>query len=316
MTTASADATGTFARFGLPLANRRRRLGWTQASCYGFSAVAVGFFVLMLGLFVYQSVPLWQHTGWRFLADPKWFYRKSAFGSLSMIYGTVAVAVIAMALAVPVGLGAAVFTSEYLPPRGRLAVKIVIELLAGIPSVVYGLLGILFLRDWVYGLLTPLDPVSGDTLLTAGILLGVMVLPTIMTLSDDALQGVSRLQRTAARGLGLTRAEAVLHVTLPQARPGLIAAALLGLGRALGETIAVFLVVGRQDNRWPERLLSPQPLAEAGQTITSKLGGSETNIAYGSTLHWAAIIALGLLLLAMVALCTLAADRLTHRLRR
>lgn len=230
-----------------------------------------------------------------------------------MIYGTVVVSGLALALAVLVGLGAAVFTAEYLPPRARLAAKIVIELLAGIPSVVYGLLGILFLRDWVYRLLSPFDPVSGDTLLAAGLLLAVMILPTVMTLSDDALRGVSRLQRDAARGLGLTRAEAVLFVALPQARPGIVAAVLLGLGRALGETIAVFLVVGRQDNQWPASLLSLRPLLNAGQTLTSKLGGSETNIAYGNPLHWAAVVALGLLLLAMVTACTVAADRLTHR---
>ena len=122
------------------------------------------------------------------------------------------------------------------------------------------------------------------------------------------------MQRVAARGLGLTKAEAILHVTLQQARPGLVAAALLGLGRALGETIAVFLVVGRQDNRWPDRLFSLEPLAEAGQTLTSKLGGSETNIAYGNPLHWAAVVTLGLLLLAMVGVCTIVADRLTKRL--
>ena len=313
MSTAAADSATRYARFGSPLTERRRRAGWLQFSAYGFSALAVGFLLAMVGLFIYQSLPVWRHAGWHYLTSPKWYYRSSAFGSLSMLYGTLAVAVIAMTLAVPVGLGAAVFTSEYLPPRWRLAVKITIELLAGIPSVVYGLLGILFLRDWIYQLLTPLDPVSGDTLLTAGILLAVMVLPTIMTLGDDALQGVASLQRVAARGLGLTRAETVLHVTLPQARPGLVAAALLGLGRALGETIAVFLVVGRQDNRWPERLFSLGPLAEAGQTITSKLGGSETNIAYGNPLHWAAIIALGLLLLTMVSLCVAVANRLTNK---
>lgn len=314
MTTTAADAAGRYAHFGLPLAGRRRKIGWIQASSYGFSVLAVGFLLAMVGLFIYQSLPVWRHAGWNYLSSPKWYYRSSAFGSLSMIYGTVAVATIALFLAVPIGVGAAIFSSEYLPPRWRLAVKITIELLAGVPSVVYGLLGILFLRGWIYQLLTPLDPVSGDTLLTAGVLLAAMVLPTVMTLSDDALQGVAHLQRTVARGLGLTRAETVIHVTLPQARAGLVAAGLLGLGRALGETIAVFLVVGRQDNRWPEHLFSLQPLAEAGQTMTSKLGGSETNIAYGSSLHWGAMVTLGLILLAMVGVCTAVANRLTNKL--
>ena len=146
---------------------------------------------------------------------------------------------------------------------------------------------------------------SGDSLLTAGLLLAVMVLPTIMTLSDDALRSVPAQQRLAARGLGLTHAQVVLSVALPQARRGLVAAVLLGLGRALGETIAVFLVVGRQDNQWPANVFSLRPLINAGQTITSKLGGAETNIAYGSTLHWAAIVGLGLLLMVAVAVVTL-----------
>ncbi|RYD79816.1 MAG: ABC transporter permease subunit, partial [Verrucomicrobiaceae bacterium] len=130
-----------------------------------------------------------------------------------------------------------------------------------------------------------------------GMLLAVMVLPTIVTLSDDALRAVPSAQRRAARALGLTQAETILHVALPQARRGLGAALLLALGRAMGETIAVFLVVGRQDNNLPERWLSLGPLLQSGQTLTSKLGSSETNISYGDPLHWAAIIGLGVILL-------------------
>src|SRR5262245_13489711 len=230
-----------------------------------------------------------------------------------MIYGTVMVAGIALLVAAPIGIGTAIFTAEFLPAPVRLVIKIAVELLAGIPSVVYGLLGILFLRDWVYKALTPLDPLSGDTLLTAALLLAVMILPTIMTLADDALRGVASDQRLAARGLGLTHTETVFSVTLPQAGPGIFSAVLLGLGRAVGETIAVFLVVGRQDNQWPERFWSLRPLIEAGQTLTSKLGGSETNIAYGDPLHWAAMIGLGLILFLLTVTVTVAGLRLADR---
>ncbi len=291
----------------------RTRWGITRLSAYAFSSLAIGAVILMVTLFVIQSWPLWKHAGWGFLTEPRWFFRRQAFGSLAMIYGTFVVSLVALAVALPLGVGSAVFASEYLPPRGRLAVKVIIELLAGIPSVVYGLLGILFLRNWVYGALKPFDPASGDTLLTAGLLLGVMVLPTIMTLSDDALHGVPQAQRAAARGLGLTRTETVFAVSLPQARPGIIAATLLGLGRALGETIAVFLVVGRQDNQFPANVFSLRPWIESGQTLTSKLGSSEINLAYGAPLHWAAMIALGLLLLAIVGACSVIADLLRHR---
>jgi phosphate transport system permease protein len=270
-----------------------------------FSFVALATLALLLGVFVWQSVPVWQHEGWGYLTGAKWFFRQHQFGALPMIYGSMVVAVVALVLAAPLGFGAAVFTAEYLPRTPRLAVKVLIELLAGVPSVVYGLLGILLLRDWIYDLFAKFDPLSGDTLLTAGVLLAVMILPTIVTLSDDALRSVPAAQRRAARALGLTRAETIVHVAVPQARRGLGAALLLAFGRALGETIAVFLVVGRQDNNLPEHWFSARPLLEAGQTLTSKLGSSETNIGYGDPLHWAAIVGLGLILLLLTGGVTL-----------
>jgi phosphate transport system permease protein len=296
----------------LPFAERppRRRWSATRWMSYGFSTLAVGFLLAMIVLFIVQSIPVWGYEGAGFLFGKKWFYRQSQFGALPMIYGSVVVSFLALVLAAPVGIGAAIFCAELVPSGLRLTVKVIVELLAGIPSVVYGLLGILFLRDWVYRVLAPFDPLNGDTLLTAGILLAVMILPTVMTLSDDALRGVPAVQRLAARGLGLTQTEAVLSVSLPQAWRGMIAAVLLALGRALGETIAVFLVVGRQDNQWPVNLWSLRPFIESGQTLTSKLGGSETNIAYGDPLHWAAMVGLGLLLLAMVVAVTLIGARL------
>ena len=271
----------------------------TRAWSWLFSVVALGTLAAMVGIFAWQSVPVWRHEGWGYLSGAKWFFRQNEFGALPMIYGSIVVALVALVLAAPLGMSAAVFTAEYLPRGPRLAVKVLIELLAGVPSVVYGLLGILLLRNWIYDLFARFDPLSGDTLLTAGVLLSVMILPTIVTLSDDALRAVPAAQRRAARALGLTRAETILNVALPQARRGLGAALLLALGRSFGETIAVFLVVGRQDNNLPERWLSLQPLLESGQTLTSKLGSSETNISWGDPLHWAAIVGLGLILLVL-----------------
>jgi phosphate transport system permease protein len=276
----------------------------TRAWSWFFSFVALGTLAFLVGIFVWQSLPVWQHEGLNYLGGTRWFFRQKEFGALPMIYGSIVVSVVALVLAAPLGMGAAIFTAEYLSRRPRLAVKGLIELLAGVPSVVYGLLGILLLRDWIYELFARFDPLSGDTLLTAAVLLAVMILPTIVTLSDDALRAVPAAQRRAARALGLTRSETILHVALPQARRGLGAALLLGLGRAFGETIAVFLVVGRQDNNLPERLLSLRPLLQSGQTLTSKLGSSETNIGYGDPLHWAAIVGLGLILLVLTGALT------------
>ncbi len=289
------------------------RVTLTRLMSWGFSIVALAFLISLVGVFVWQSLPIWHEVGTGYISGQKWFYRQHLFGTLPMIYGTVIVSLIGLLCAVPIGVWAAICTAEILPEKLRFAVKIVIELLAGVPSVIYGLLGIIFLREWVYRLLTPFDPLSGDTLLTAGLLVGVMILPTIMTLSDDALRGIPALQRQAARGLGLNRSEVVWSVVLPQARQGIIAAVLLALGRSLGEMIAVFLVVGRQDNQLPEKFWSLGPLFRSGQTLASKLGSSETNIAYGDPLHWAAINGLGLLLLLMVGTVTVVAFRLMQK---
>ncbi|MBP7948108.1 MAG: phosphate ABC transporter permease subunit PstC [Verrucomicrobiales bacterium] len=292
-----------------------RRWSATAILSWGFSLFAAGAFGAVAVTLLVQSWPAWKHEGANFLTGTQWFYRQDSFGAAPMIFGSIAVALVALAAAAPVGIGAAVFAVEFLPPRLRLGLKVGVELLAGIPSVVYGLLGILILRDWVYEALAAFDPLSGDTLLTAGVLLAVMILPTIMTLSDDALRGVPSSQRMAARGLGLTATETVFSVSLPQAFPGLLAAVLLALGRALGEMIAVFLVVGRQDNQWPVSFLSLRPLAEAGQTLASKLGSAETNIAYGAPLHWGAMMGLALVLLGLVLFVVLAATWL-RRLRQ
>ncbi len=282
------------------------------------SAVAAGSLLLVAGFLVVGSLPVLQKEGWGFLLENRWSFRRESFGAAAMLYGTAVVSFVALLLAAPVGLGAALFSSEICPPRFRVAVKTLVELLAGVPSVVYGLLGVLVLRTFLYDLLERLgfEPVSGDSLLTAGVLLAIMVLPTVATLADDALQSVPARARDAARGLGLTRAETALSVVLPQALPGLVGAFLLALGRALGETIAVFLVVGRADNRLPEAFGSLRPFVEAGQTLTSKLGGAETAIALGDPLHSAALLGLGLVLMTTVLVLVGAADRLRSWVRR
>lgn len=291
----------------------RRRPDPLRIAAFGFSAVALAAFAGLIAVFALEAWPFVEAQGLAGLFGIRWSFRSERFGALPMIYGSLAVSAVALAVAAPIGLGAAIFLSEVLPRRARVAAKVGVELLAGIPSVVYGLLGVLLLRDVAVRLLKPFDPISGDTLATGGLLLAVMILPTVVSLGDDALAAVPRSRRTAARALGLGRAGAILRAVVPEALPGLASALLLGLGRALGETIAVFLVVGRQDNQWPERLLALEPLARAGQTVTSKLGGSETSLAYGDPVHWGALLGLGLLLLATVSALSFAGSWLALR---
>ncbi|MGH9164020.1 MAG: PstC family ABC transporter permease, partial [Acidimicrobiales bacterium] len=238
------------------------------------------------------------------LSSSVWDPASGQFGAAAMIFGTAVVAVVALALAAPVGWAAALAINELAPPRWRRSLRAGAELLAVVPSIVYGLIGIAFLRPFVARLA---HVPGGDSLLAAGLVLAVMVLPTIVAVSTDALAGVPDDLRQAAAACGLKSSEVIRAAVLPAARRGMGAAALLAMARALGETIAVFLVVGRADGRmlrgvgdlW-SRLVRP------GQTLTTKLNGPESVLAGTSGAHWAALCALGLLLLASVAAITLA----------
>ncbi len=226
----------------------RRRPDPIRVASFTACALAAAFLAGLVGLLTVQSLPVWRHEGVvGFLGGHQWFFRARTFGALPMIYGTVMVSAVALVLAVPVGLGAALFASEVLPPRARLGLKTVIELLAGVPSVVYGLLGVLLLRDWMYRLLAPFDPLSGDTLLTAGVLLAVMVLPTVTTFSEDALRGVPGAQRRAARGLGLHPLRILWRHLLPNALTPVLVQATLAVGDLiLAESALSFLGLGVQ----------------------------------------------------------------------
>jgi phosphate ABC transporter permease protein PstC len=258
--------------------------------------------ILMIFLFlVKDSLRIFMTTGINFVRGTEWDIGKDVYGALPMIIGSILVTTIAMLIAVPIGIGSAIFASEILPPRLRIILKSIMELLAGIPSIVYGLMGIAILVPFIRNTFSLL---TGRTVLTAGILLGIMILPTIMTISEDALKAVPREFRDAALGLGLTRMEMIRHCVLPQAFPGIIGAILLGIGRAIGETMAVMLVIGGID-RLPISLVSHIFLPS--QTMTSKLGREVAEASYGS-LQWSALIGLGLILFVMVIGITFAAD--------
>lgn len=235
--------------------------------------------------------------GLGFVTGTDWNAGAGVFGALPMLYGTIAVTGIALGLGLPMALGSAVFTSEFLPPKLRLPVKTLMELLAAVPGVVYGLVGMVVLTGIVQDAFGLID---GNTILTAGILLGVMILPTITTLAEDALGGVPGRLREQALALGLTRGQTIRRVVIPGALKGLAGAVLLGMSRAMGETIAVMLVIGGAD-RLPRPLYN---VFTSGQTITSKLGreGAE---ALGMGLHWNALLGLGLILFLMVMALTL-----------
>jgi phosphate transport system permease protein len=258
---------------------------------------ATGLIVLFFLFLLKESLPVFQAEGVGFLTGRDWWAGES-YGAWPMIFGSAIVTLLALGLALPFALAGAVVASEFLSTRLRWWAKSLMELFAGVPGIVYGLLGVGVLAPAVeefFGL------IDGNTLFTAALLLGIMVLPTLLTLADDALHAVPGKFRDQAQSLGLSRLRTVWAVVLPQAKAGLLGAVFLGLGRAMGETIAVMLVIGGRD-----RLPAPwYNLFQSGQSIPSKLG-REAAEAVGAGLQWNALMGLGLVLFLMVLGMTVA----------
>lgn len=256
--------------------------------------------VLVFIILVSNSWQAFSNVGWD-LFSLRWNAPTGEFGILSMCFGTFVVTVIALLLAVPLGVLTAVFTSEMLPSKIRIPIKSLLELLAGIPSIIYGLIGIAFFAIWLQDFF---QLQSGRTILTAGFLLAIMILPTIITLVDDALHNIPKQYQEASMGLGLYKYEIIKDTLLPIAKADIYGAILLAFGRALGETMAVMLVIGSID-KIPSpffNVLSP------GQTITSKLGREIAETSFGSV-HFSAMIFMGLILFTLVFIITLFSQR-------
>jgi len=225
-----------------------------------FCAVAAAAVAFVLGWIFWEvfqeAKPALEKFGLGFLTNAQWQPNRDRYGVLPFLVGTGATALIALILAFPPGLAIAIFLSEdFLPLPARQLVRFVVELLAAIPSVVYGLWGIFVVIPIVQSLGTwtserfghiPLlaGPAYGNSLLTAGIVLALMVLPTITAISRSSLVAVPHTLREGAYALGATRWEAIFGVILPTAAPGVVAATILALGRAMGETMAVAMLIG------------------------------------------------------------------------
>ncbi len=277
----------------------------------GLAAAAAGAALAALVAFLVIGVRSGPVDWAALVTSSVWDPARQHFGATAMLWGTVAVAVVALSLAAPLGWAAAIAIVELAPRRWRGVLRGGAELLAVVPSIVYGLIGIAYLRPFVANLA---GVPGGDSLLAAGLVLAVMVLPTIVAVSADALEAVPAGHREAAAACGLTRTEVIRSAVLPSARRGMGAAALLALARALGETIAVFLLVGRADGRFPSSVGDvTQRLVRPGQTLTTKLNGPESVLAGTAGAHWAALCAIGLVLLAGVALLTVAGQRRAGR---
>lgn len=251
--------------------------------------------IILLTLLI-QSGPvlLAENNG---LLGTRWSPDEGLYGVIPMLFGSVFVMMIATLIAFPIGLMTAIYISETRSSKLRRFFKSILELLVGIPSIVYGLIGVAYLNIWVAD---AFDLQSGRVILTAGILLGIMILPTFLTLTEDAISAVPLKYRENAKSLGLYRHEVFKNIIFPQAKVGIAGAGLLALGRALGETMAVMLVIGSLD-RLPSPLFNP---LSSGQTITSKLGREVGESAFGST-HFSALVFMSLILVTITITLTI-----------
>jgi len=257
---------------------------------------------VMVALF-YGSLPAMKAFGFHFFVSEVWNPVNDTYGALAPTYGTVVTSLIAMLIAVPVGLGSAFFLTELCPNALRRPLGIAIELLAAIPSIIYGLWGLFFLAPFLQeyiqpALITVFGPIPvlstlfagppyGIGIMTAGFVLAIMVLPFITSISRDVFATVPPVLKEAAYGLGCTTWEVLWNVVLPYTRVGVIGGVMLGLGRALGETMAVTFVIGNA-HRISGSIMAP------GTTISASIANEFTE-AVGD-LYTSALIELGLIL--------------------
>jgi phosphate transport system permease protein len=309
---------------GLPA---RRRNALADAA---FRAVTLGFALLVLVILgavivalVDGAMPALREFGWGFVVSDSWNPVKERFGAGPAIYGTLVSSTIAMLVGIPVSFGIAVFITELCPVWLRRPLGTLIELLAAIPSIIYGIWGLFVFAPFMQQFAQPLlidtlgnIPVVGDFfagpplgigILTAGLILGIMVLPFIAAVMRDVFETVPAILKESAYGLGATTAEVVWQIVLPYTRVGVIGGIMLGLGRALGETMAVTFVIGNA-HRIQASLMAP------GTTISATLANEFTE-AIGD-LYLSSLFALGLLLFAITLIVLALAKLMLVRLQR
>jgi phosphate transport system permease protein len=301
--------------------DRARALGRMKLSDSGFRlmtlASALIVLILLAGVAVALFVGAWpafHEFGFSFLFSDAWSPPKEKFGAATAIYGTLVTSLIAMLIAVPVGLGIAVFLTELCPPVFRRPIGIAIELLAGIPSIIYGIWGVYYFRPVMQAYIQPFliatlgnvpgigflfaGPPLGYGVLTAGLVLALMILPFISAVSRDVFGTVPAVLKEAAYGVGATTFEVVGNIVIPYTRVGVIGGVMLALGRALGETMAVTFVIGNATK------IQTSILAQ-GTTISAMIANQFADADPG--LFTSSLLALGLILFVITFLVLAAA---------
>jgi len=256
--------------------------------------VLITVFILAKGLPIIKKVGLLN-----FVFGMRWVPDKGEFGIFPMIVGSVSVTLGAAVVGVPVGICCAIFLSEYAPPFLRNIFRPAIQLLAGIPSVVYGFWGFLFIVPFIRNYLGG----YGLSILAGSLILGIMILPTVISISEVSLIALPRQYKEGALALGLTPWQAMWSVMLPAAKSGIVAAVILGIGRAIGETMAVIMVLGNA-KAIPASILDPV------RTLTTNIG---LEMGYAGGDHQQALFATGIVLFVIIMLLNSSAQYITRR---
>jgi phosphate transport system permease protein len=272
----------------------------------GFSSI--GFVALIFLFLLREGAPIFFETPPGDLFGARWYPTFDLFGTLPLILGSLLVTVTAIVIAVPLGVATAVFIREVAPTRAREFLKPMIEVLAGIPSVVLGFFGMTLVAPLVR---TSLGAPTGLTAFTGALILAYMALPTLISVAEDALDAVPKSYRDASLAMGATHWQTIWRVVVPAARSGVVVAVMLGLGRAIGETMAVMMVTGNAA-RMP---LSLDSIFRPVRTMTATIAAEMGEVAQGST-HYHALFGIGILLFLLTFIINLAAASTIFKRRR
>lgn len=268
-------------------------------------ALAIIFVALIMVFLLRDGIPAFRSVSVsKFLFGRDWYPLSEKFEALPLIIGSLLVTLGAIVIAVPIGVAAAVYLAEIAPVRVREILKPTVEVLAGIPSVVIGFIGMVVLAPWVKEIF---NLPTGMTALTGSIMLAFMAMPTIISISEDAIVAVPKDYGSGALALGATSWQSIAGVIVPAAKSGIVAAVMLGIGRAIGETMTVLMVTGNA-------AVMPHTLFQPVRTMTATIAAEMGEVAQG-TPHYSVLFAIGLVLFLITFAVNLTADLALQRTR-
>ncbi|MFB3764222.1 MAG: phosphate ABC transporter permease subunit PstC [Methanotrichaceae archaeon] len=275
-----------------------------------FCATASIIVMLLIFYFlIHESIPAFIDVGAiQLIFGQKWHAAGDIYGMMPLIIDSLLVTSLALIINIAIGIPLAIYLAELANPAARAILKPSIELLAGVPSIVYGFLGVIILVSYLQN---SFDMLTGRSILAGSILLGIMFIPYITTICEDALRAVPKEFKEGSLALGANRWQTIRYVTVPAASSGITAAVLLNIGSIIGETMAVLLVVGNV-SRIPTPIFN---IFDQGATFTSVIAGEMGEVARGST-HYHVLFAVGFILLLVVSILSIAADLIRARIRR